>query len=157
MRLIYLFVLTILQALMGFGFGCMVCMAAAICEYKGGFDGLVGLTVFQPLWAILLSGLSVFLCILVGLPIRLSKRVNTYWSNRLVIPLSLFIIGLALLLLSFNSFQKAYYVSEGIRIVPDQVLAGIGWFTAIFSLVHLFPPKSVLKFVKRVKSTDKFS
>lgn len=124
-------------------------MLASIYDYQGGFDNFVGLTLFHPLWAIILSGLSVFLCLIVGLPIRLSKRVNAYWSSRLAIPILLFVIGLTLLLLSFVYFQEVYYVPEGTRVILNRVMASIGWFTAIFSLVHLFPPKSMLKFMER--------
>jgi hypothetical protein len=96
--------------------------------------------IFQPIFAIILSTLTIVACIIVGLPIRLLPSVRNWRSRRPIIPFIVFAIGLILLLLSLNDIEKE-------KEIPNYSLALTGWFLTAFSLLHFYP-MTVLKWLK---------
>jgi len=97
--------------------------------------------IFQPLFAITLSTLTIVACIIVGLPKRLLPKVKRWWSRRPFIPAVTLTIGIILLLLSLNeNFKETRSIAiDGIereKDVPNYALALTGWFVTAFALLH---------------------
>jgi hypothetical protein len=108
--------------------------------------------IFQPIFAIILSTLTIVACIIVGLPIRLLPRVKMWWSSRPIIPFITLTIGIILLLLSLNAnlTETRIVTIDGIereKEIPNYSLSLTGWFMTAFSLLHFYP-MTVLKWLK---------
>jgi hypothetical protein len=100
--------------------------------------------IFQPLFAIILSTLTIVACTIVGLPIRLLPKVKGWWSRRPFIPAVTLTIGIILLFLSLNeNFRETRNIAiDGIekeKDVPNYDLALTGWFVTAFALLHFYP------------------
>ena len=121
-------------------------MVFAMLDYQGGIANLIGITLIAPLFATLFSGISIIVFSIIGLPIRLNKKLNLWWKRHFYVAILLVLIGLGLFMLSLlPEFIEAivYSTEEGTRssMVPNLVLSSIGLsFTAIGTL-HLYPPK----------------
>jgi hypothetical protein len=127
----------------------------ALFDYEGGFDNLVGMVLFQPLFAVTLSAITIGCCLIVGLPIRLIKSFHQWWTNHFFLPVILTVIGLILLglsLLTQFAEQKTLMI-EGqhiIKHVPNLYLAVTGWFLTAFSILHTYPPSLLRAKVQRM-------
>ena len=124
-------------------------MFFAVYDYKGGFDNFVGLTIVQPIWATIFSVVTIIICSIAGLPIRLNQQIKTWWQKNWFISLILIPIGLIMIFLSFTPafLEQATTRLEGVdRIdtVPNQLLSIPGWFISSFATLHLFPPRNLL-------------
>ena len=120
-------------------------MIFAILDYEGGFDSFFGMAIFQPIIAALLSGLTIICCLTLGLPIRLIKPFNKWWTRHFYIAFFLVLVGLTLIGLSFTpQFREETVVSTGemelVKSIPNLALVIIGWFLTAFSLLHIYPP-----------------
>ena len=120
-------------------------MIFAISDFRGGFDGITGITIFQPIMAIVFSLITIFTCGLIGLPIRINKKLNKWWRTKFYISLILTFIGVILCILSFfqTLVQQIEYEIDGItemEIIPNNYLAIFGWFLIAFGILHSFPP-----------------
>jgi hypothetical protein len=127
----------------------------ALLDYEGGFDNLVGLVLFQPLVAVTLSGSTIGCCLLIGLPIRLIKSINQWWTNHFFLPVILALIGLILLGLSLlpQFIEQKTLMIEGqqmIKQVPNLYLAVTGWLMTAFSILHTYPPNVVRAKMQRM-------
>lgn len=123
----------------------MVCvyMVFAILDSEFGLDGLVGLTIVQPILALILSSVTIFACLIVGLPIRISRKL-TYWWMYFYVPFFMAFFGLTFLLLSLLPGLSETIHAEvagqlTVKQVPNTVLCICGWFMTAFSLLHIFP------------------
>ena len=56
-------------------------MVFALLDNDFGIDGLLGLFIFQPIIGIILSALTIIVCLTIGLPIRLHKKINYWWTT----------------------------------------------------------------------------
>ena len=115
----------------------------------------LGFILFQPLWGFILSSITIALCLLIGLPIRLMARVKQWWYEKPIIPLLGFVIGLLLLLLAFHAAftETVQVVIDGEPVekqVPNLTIAVTGWFITAFSLLHFYP-QSIIRFLRRKK------
>jgi len=113
----------------------------------------VGLLTIQPLFAAILSALTIVACAVIGLPIRLNSKVNKWWKGRPIVSIIGGTIGLTLLLLSINhnfTEDKKVIINEEeiIKQIPNTILALTGWFLTGFSLLHFYP----LTFLRQVKN-----
>lgn len=87
----------------------------------------MGFIVFQPIFGAILSGLTVLVCFLVGLPIRLIPKLHSWWTKRpLIVFISVF-IGLIFLCISLNSnFTETTTViidnEEKTKNIPNKLL-----------------------------------
>lgn len=121
-------------------------MVFALLDYAGGFESFVGLALFQPIMAVILAALTIFCCLILGLPIRLIKKVNMWWSQHFYIAIGLTLLGLTLLVLSLapQFIEKAIVTTEGFEMtkeIPNSGLAITGWFLTAFSILHTYPPQ----------------
>ena len=119
------------------------------------FPNAVGFIIFQPLWGILICGLTIIACIILGLPIRLNPKLNKWWSKRPIIIFIGVMIGLLLLLLSLNShlMQTAKFTIDGkeqTKLIPNSVLVVTGWFLTAFCLLHFYPLAAIKWLIKKI-------
>jgi hypothetical protein len=138
-------IVTIVQAGISFLLLTSAYMIFAIQDSEFGFDGLFAL-LLQLGFAIILSALTLLGCAIIGLPIRLNKKIRAWWIKHFYISLIGVFIGIAFLALSFlpqfmETVQAEINGSPGMKKVPNFTLAGIGWFLTGFMALHIFPPK----------------
>ena len=110
-------------------------MFFALLDNDFGLDGLVGLFIFQPIFGIILSVLTIIVCFIVGLPIRLNKKLNYWWTTNFYISIIGAICGLTLLV---------------IALLPNTVFLCMGWFLTAFSLLHIYPPRQLTEKIKKL-------
>ncbi|WGF94032.1 hypothetical protein [Aequorivita marisscotiae] len=123
-------------------------MLFAMFDYQGGFANFVGLTLFQPILAILISILTVIVCGLVGLPIRLNNRLNTWWRSHFYVSILIGLLGLVACAISLmpGFIEEITYRMDGMdmtQTVPNQILSISGWFLVSIGTLHLYPPKFI--------------
>ena len=120
-------------------------MLFAMFDYQGGFANFVGLTLFQPILAILLSILTVIVCGLVGLPIRLNNRLNNWWRTHFYVSILIGFLGLVACAFSLTPgfVEDVTYRMDGMdmtQTVPNQILSISGWFLVAIGALHVYPP-----------------
>jgi uncharacterized membrane protein YbhN (UPF0104 family) len=120
-------------------------MIFVLLDYKGGVDSFIGTTVFQPIIGGLISIVTIGICLLIGLPIRFSDKIHTWWTKRIWLSILGTVIGLFLLILSLLPSMteriNATIENEIIqRQIPNLGFATTGWLLTCFSLLHQFPP-----------------
>ncbi len=121
-------------------------MLFAMFDYQGGLINFVGLTFFHPILAILLSLLTVIVCGLVGLPIRLNSRLNTWWRTHFYFSILIALLGLVACIISLmpRFVEEITYRMDGMDVtqtVPNQILSISGWFLLAIGTLHTYPPK----------------
>ncbi len=119
----------------------------------------IGFLVFQPILGIVLTLLTILACFIVGLPIRLVKKVRDFWLSKPLLSIAGAATGIIMLLLSFNSNfteLKEVTLDYGVaqKEVPNTTLALVGWFLTAFSLLHFYP-QSILKLLRSKRKNDK--
>jgi hypothetical protein len=129
-------------------------MIFALMDYQGGFDSFVGLALFQPILAVILSSLTVLICLILGLPIRLIRKLNQWWTKNFHLALILTFVGMILLVVStLPEFleQKKIIIDndEIVKMIPNMGIALTGWFLTAFSILHTYPPN-----ILRVKTQE---
>lgn len=123
----------------------VIYMSFALLDYQGGIDSFIGTTLFQPIIGGLISMVTIGICLLIGLPIRISDKINKWWTSRIWLSILGILAGLSLMILSLLPSMKETITTivEGEIIqkqIPDIGFAATGWFLTGFSLFHLFPP-----------------
>lgn len=119
-------------------------MLFAMFDYQGGFANFVGLTLFQPILAILLSILTVIVCGLVGLPIRLNYRLNNWWRTHFYVSILIGFLGLVACAISLmpGFIEEVTYRMDGMdmtQTVPNRILSISGWFLVAVGTLHVYP------------------
>lgn len=112
----------------------------------------LGFLTLQPIIGFIFTISTIAICLLIGLPIRLNNKVQTFWLSKPFIPVSGFIFGLFMLMLSFNSnFTTIEDVTVEFHVVqheiPNLYLSFVGWFLVGFSLLHFYP-RSMFNYLK---------
>lgn len=120
-------------------------MLFAIFDYQGGFANFVGLTLFQSILAILISILTVIVCGLVGLPIRLNHRLNTWWRTHFYVAILIGLLGLVACAISLmpGFVEEVTYRMDGMdmtQTLPNRILSVSGWFLVAIGTLHIYPP-----------------
>ena len=98
----------------------------------------------QPVYGILITVLTIIVCTIVGLPIRLKKTINKWWSRKPMLVFAGVVIGFILMSLSLNvNFSATTKVivdgEERSKEIPNCSLLVTGWFLTAFSLLHFYP------------------
>lgn len=131
-------------------------------DYQGGITNFVGLTLFQPIFAILMSILTVIVCGLVGLPIRLNSKLNTWWRTHFYVSILIGVLGLVACVISLmpGFVEEITYRMDGINMtqtVPNQILSISGWFLVGIGTLHAYPPKGLQDKLEKLfnKALDK--
>lgn len=128
-------------------------MVFALLDSDFGFDGLFGLVIFQPIIAMILSGLTIFCCLIVGLPIRLNNKLNYWWTTNFYVSIIGTIIGLTFLFLALlpTFSETVTYDLDGLptsKQIPNSIFSYIGWMVTAFSILHTYPPRQLTERVK---------
>ncbi len=144
-----------LQIALTFIATCCIYMVFALLDSDFGFDGLFGLIIFQPIIAIILSGLTIFVCLIAGLPIRINNKLNYWWTTHFYILIIGTVFGLTFLILSIlPTFRETVtYDLDGeptLKQIPNTLLSILGWFLTAFSLLHIYPPRQLTEKFKRI-------
>ena len=144
-----------LQIALTFIATCCIYMVFALLDSDFGFDGLIGFVIFQPIIAIILSGLTIFVCLIVGLPIRLNNKLNYWWTTNFYVSIIGTIIGLTLLFLALlpTFSETVTYNLNGLptsKQIPNSTFSYIGWLLTAFSILHTYPPRQLTEKVKSI-------
>ncbi|GCD78995.1 hypothetical protein [Schleiferia thermophila] len=128
-------------------------MVFALLDSDFGFDGLFGLVIFQPIIAIILSGLTIFVCLIVGLPIRLHNKLNSWWTTNFYVSLIGTFIGLTFLVLALlpNFSETVTHDLNGeptLKQIPNSLFSITGWLLTAFSVLHIYPPRQLTERAK---------
>lgn len=130
-------------------------MVFALHDSDFGIDGLFGLVIFQPIMAIILSGLTTFVCLILGLPIRLNNKLNYWWTSNFYISIIGAICGLTFLFLALlPTFSETIaYDLDGepiLKQIPNSIFSIIGWLLTTFFLLHIYPPRQLTERAKAI-------
>jgi hypothetical protein len=144
MKILINLLILFIQCSVTFVLTLFIYMVYVLLDYQGGFDGFIGTTIFQPILGALISILTIVICLIIGLPIRLGRTINAWWSRNYIISILGAIAGLTLLVVSFlPPFQKTVKTiienQETTREIPNLILVSMGWFLTAFSTLHIFP------------------
>ena len=157
MRIFLNFIIFSIQGLVTFILIFVIYMIFVLLDYQSGIDGFIGTTIFQPIIGGLISIFSIGICILVGLPIRLNKKLNSWWTRNYFISVLGTLTGLGLLITSLlppfkESVKLTVDDQELIKLIPNMTFAITGWFLTTFSTLHIFPTENFkLKTEKIIK------
>jgi hypothetical protein len=120
-------------------------MILALSNFRGGFDEIIGITLFQPIIATILAFLTLIICGLIGLPLRINNKLNIWWRENFYISPLIAFLGIITFAISFlpDFTQRVEHEIEGYKEViqiPNSTLIILGWFLIGFGLLHSFPP-----------------
>lgn len=123
-------------------------MLFAMFDYQDGSANFLGVTLFQPILAILLSIMTVIVSGLIGLPIRLNNRLNNWWRTHFYISIVIGLIGLVACAISLTPgfIEEVTYQMDGMdmtQTVPNQILSISGWLLVAIGTLHTYPPKFI--------------
>gem|GEM_PF-1440312 len=102
---------------------------------------------------IILIPLTIAICLIVGLPIRLSSKIYNWWLSNSYIAFIGLTLGFIIILLSPNFTNDIEIVENGIQTYkdfPNETILGTGWFVTAFFLLHFYP----IRFIENI--IDKF-
>ena len=154
-------ILTIVfQLIMTFITLLVIYMIFALMDYQSGIDGFIGITIIQPIFGAVISILTIFICSIVGLPIRLHKRLNAWWINYFYISLIGIAIGIILIIISsLPYFKDSVTVNLDSRVtmkkIPNIAFLLSGWTLLAFSILHLYPPEILTRKIKSMLQRPK--
>lgn len=119
-------------------------MIFVLLDYQDGIEGLLGTMLFQPLLAGLLSVVTIAVCLVVGLPIRINRAINSWWTKNLWLPITTLVLGISFLILSGHpSFRDTVSTTienhNGYKEIPNLTFVTLGWILTAFSMLHVFP------------------
>lgn len=132
-------------------------MIFSLLDYQGGIDGFIGIIFFQPIMGVMSSLFTIIVCLIVGLPIRLNKRIKKWWNNRFYIAFGGVICGLTFIIISLIPDLMTTIITQNgdqevLKKIPNLYLIVGGWFIMAFSTLHLFPPTFLVRrFVNVIK------
>jgi hypothetical protein len=157
MRIILNLIILGLQGISTFIALVVIYMTFVLIDYQGGSDVFIGSTLIQPVFGGLISVMTIGVCLLVGLPIRISNRINCWWAERFWLSILGVLLGLSLIIVSvlpsMTETINATIENEIIKKqIPNLVVATTGWFLTAFSLLHVFPPNSFRSWTERLVS-----
>lgn len=130
-------------------------MFFALLDSDFGIDGLFGLFIFQPIIAIILSGLTIFVCLIAGLPIRLNNKINYWWTTHFYISIIGTTCGLTCLFLALLPTYRETVAAEldglpTLKQIPNSTLSYLGWLLTAFFILHTYPPRQLTEKFKGI-------
>jgi hypothetical protein len=127
-------------------------MIEAILNYNGGFENFVAIAIFHPVIGIILSSLSLVICLIAGLPIRLIKSINKFWKEHFAISILGLFIGIIIMSLAYLPyFREMAKTEEGFPTeIPNNTLSIIGFLITTFFALHTYPPKFIIAILDRL-------
>ncbi|HWK04320.1 MAG TPA: hypothetical protein VNS58_11845 [Puia sp.] len=100
---------------------------------------------FMPLKAAIFVLATLIVCLLIGLPIRLNTKINTWWTGHQLVSLIGTIVGILLLSLSYLPCFRESYIHYDMVIRNINIALPIaGWLLTTFCLLHWYPrPRTI--------------
>ena len=122
---------------------CYYMLAVAMTVY----DGLFSL-IFQPLIGAIYSGIAIFILLILGLPIRLSSRINGWWRRHWWIPIAIGTVAFIVMCSSWHPYFRVRVMDPELDMMVDSlnpVLSIFGWLLTLFAVLHFYPQFPQLK------------
>jgi hypothetical protein len=126
---------------------CYYMLAVAMTVY----DGILSM-ILQPIMGAIFSGIAIILLLILGLPIRLVKKINIWWKAHWWLA---FVIGSAafgMMVLSWMPLFRVQVMDPEFGTMVDSfhpVLAIGGWLLTLFAVLHFYPPIPWLRFTSK--------
>lgn len=143
----------IIQALFAFLVNMALFLVYAAWTYEGGIDGFTGMVFFQIIYAVIFGLVTLLVCGIMGLPIRLSKRLYTWWTAHSWVSLLIMLAGLVLFFMSLtHTYMKQVWLEDSRqwKSIPNPGLSMMGWALTGFGALHVFPPVKLMDWINRV-------
>ena len=136
----------IFQLIITYSISCSIYMIFAFHYSDPGINGFFGGIIIQPIMGNFFSFLTLLLCFLIGLPLRINNKINSWWKKNYYISGIFIICGLLVLYLSAQSFfEKTVIIKENgvemVKNIPNSILNYSGWFLIPFSALHFYIPQ----------------
>lgn len=117
---------------------CYYMLAMAMTVY----DGLLSLIV-QPVMALILTTIGIGLAWIIGLPIRVSRTLRSWWIEHWWISFFIGAVAFAMMWVSWLPGLRVQVWNPDLESHQDSfepLLALGGWLLTIFAAFHFFPP-----------------
>lgn len=113
---------------------------------EGGFSNHISMLFFQVIYSFIFAFVTLLVCGLFGLPIRLSKGLYEWWVRHSWVS---FLIMLAGILFFFMALLPAFQSqitleNQTVKNVPNAWLAMLGWALTGFGALHIFPSRTFM-------------
>jgi hypothetical protein len=111
------------------------------------YDGILSL-IFQPFIAVILTSLGIGFVGFIGLPIRLSRGIRSWWISHWWISFVIGTIAFAMMWASWLPALRVKVWNPDLEVYQDSfqpVLAFGGWLLTIFAVFHFFPPINLFR------------
>lgn len=126
-------------------------MIMGMLNFTGGVDEMFGLMIFQPIMAFVLAFITMLICGLLGLPIRIHKKLNNWWRGHFYTAPAIVLVGLVLGIFSFFFMEQSEFEIDGMLQTvahPNTECLVLSWFLMAFGLLHVYPPYMIqMRFV----------
>jgi hypothetical protein len=130
----------------------MLALVIGVCYYMLAvamtvYDGLLSM-IFQPIMGAIFSGIAISLLLIVGLPIRLSKKINNWWRKHWWISFVIGTVAFIMMCVSWLPYLRVKVMDPELDMMVDSfhpVLAIGGWLMTLFAVLHFYPPIPWLK------------
>ena len=106
------------------------------------YDGALSL-IFQPIMGAILTAIAIAGLFVIGLPLRLIKRINTWWKLHWWIPFFIGTIAFMMMCMSWMPHFRVQVLDPDLQIEVDSFhpfLATGGWLLTLFAVLHFYPP-----------------
>jgi hypothetical protein len=105
------------------------------------------------------TGLTIIVCVIIGLPVRIVLKVNNWWYSNFGWQITILVISLVLLFLSVNmNFrQKDFIEINGkteVQYFSNLYLPLTGWFLLAFVILHMSIPDITGRLSKKISGKD---
>lgn len=117
---------------------CYYMLAVVMTDY----DGILSI-IFQPIMGAILSAIAILFLLIIGLPIRLIKRMNIWWKAHWWLPFVIGTLAFAMMVLSWIPYFRIKVMHPELGVMVDTfhpVLAIVGWLLTLFAVLHFYPP-----------------
>ena len=111
------------------------------------YDGMLSM-IFQPIIGAIVSAIAILALLVVGTPIRLSKKMNSWWKRHWWIPIAIGSAAFIMMCLSWLPYFRVKVIDPESNMVVDSfhpVLAIGGWLLTMFAVLHFYPPITDVK------------
>lgn len=106
------------------------------------YDGLMSM-ILQPIMGAVCTVVVIIMMLVIGLPIRLMKKLNRWWIRRWWLAMLLGALAFVMMMVSWMPQLRIKLLDPDTGCQIDSFhppLAITGWMLTIFAVLHFFPP-----------------